>query len=137
MKNHIILGLLGVVVIAGLSTQVFNKKAEPEVANQLDSNSLDIVSSKASTMKIDPETGEIMTDPDKIEKLKSTPQNATTEQTDDKDIKNKEMKMTEMENGAIKVDLGKRYVRPNTATIDEHGNLVQHGHSELNQQESK
>ena len=130
MKNYTILGLLGVIALAVLSTQFLFKNADPidELSQSQTTNS------KNATMVLDPETGEIMTDPDKIEKLKANPQSTAQNQAKDK---NKEMKMTEMDNGALKIDLGQRYVRPNKATVDENGNLIQKGHTELDSQESK
>lgn len=134
MKNYLILGLLGIVILAVISTQTIFKKNQTELADGLSQNQTS-TTTKSATMMLDPETGEIMTDPEKIDKLSTAAPESTTETQSE--IKGTEMTMTEMDDGALKIDLGKRFIRPNRAAVDEHGNVIEQDHTELESQESE
>jgi len=125
MKNRVIFGLLGVAALAGLSSQLLLKKANPESTTLLVKQP-----SAGLEIMLDSETGEMLTDPEKITKLKAAQK--TPEAT-----KSQRMVMTEMDNGALKIDLGKRFIRPLTTSVDENGELHEQGHTELQTEESK
>ena len=129
MKKSIIFGLLGVVAVIGLSTQILFKKNTPELNIELGQHK-----SVGREIMLDPETGEMLTDAEKINELKAV-EKAAKVKSDQK------MVMTEMEGGALKVELGKRFIKPQTASLDEDGNLVKGDHqphqSELKNEESE
>ena len=125
MKNRVIFGLLSAVTLAGFSSHLLLKKVNPELPVkpiQQASAGLEIM--------LDPETGEMLTDPEKITELKAA-------QKAPEAAKDQRMVMTEMDNGALKIDLGKRFIRPLTTSVDDNGELHEQGHTELQTRESK
>ena len=131
MKNHIILGLLGVAVVVGLSTQVLSKKAEPQLGEELNQST-----TKNATMMLDPETGEVMNDLAKIEELRAAMKNNSDKEAKD-DVVKQEIVMTEMDDGTLKLSLGKRYLRPQSVSVDDDGKLIDQADDELENTESE
>ena len=131
MKNHIILGLLGVAVVVGLSTQVLSKKAEPQLGEELNQST-----TKNATMMLDPETGEVMNDLAKIEELRAAMKNNSDKEAKD-DVVKQEIVMTEMDDGTLKLSLGKRYLRPQSVSVDDDGKLINQADDELENTESE
>lgn len=125
MKIYLLFGLLAVVVLAGLSTHfLFNEPSS-------DSNSdLIPVQGAGLEMMLDEETGEMVTDPKKLDKLMALKKKPARKEKP-------KIVMTEMDDGAIKVDLGRRYIKPRSATVDENGNFINHGHTEFAAQEAE
>ncbi len=132
MKNHIILGLLGVAVVVGLSTQVLSKKAEPQLGEELNQST-----TKNATMMLDPETGEVMNDLAKIEELRAAMKNNSDKEAKDDDVVKQEIVMTEMDDGTLKLSLGKRYLRPQSVSVDDDGKLINQADDELENTESE
>ena len=132
MKNHIVLGLLGVAVVVGLSTQVLSKKAEPQLGEELNQST-----TKNATMMLDPETGEVMNDLAKIEELRAAMKNNSDKEAKDDDVVKQEIVMTEMDDGTLKLSLGKRYLRPQSVSVDDDGKLINQADDELENTESE
>jgi len=73
---------------------------------------------------IDPVTGEL------ISKLPQTSTNATpNNDTADNKLKQQNVVMTKMSNGATKIDFNGRFLRPLNVSVDAHGNIISHGHT--------
>lgn len=133
MKNYIVLGLLGAGILVAVSSQVLFKKAEAQLNNEVRQSH-----TKKSTLMLDPETGEIMSDFKKIEEHRALMKKSAEKDPKDHAEQEKEkIVMTEMDDGVIKLSLGKRYRRPQSVSVDEHGNLVDKSTTEPQRTESE
>jgi len=132
MTYRIIFGLLGAAVLYGLFTLVSFEHVPSEQVQSFDSanNVNDSVSASREIM-IDPESGEMTNDPKMIEKIKKE------SKTPAASAKKKKVKMTEMEGGALKVELGKDWIRSHEVSIDNQGDLSTEGHSQLQVKEAQ
>ena len=133
MKNYIIFGLLGAGVLAGVSSQTLFKKTESQQNSELSQTY-----TKNSTIMLDPETGEIMSDFKKVEEQRALMKKSAEKDPKDHAEEEKEkIVMTEMDDGAIKLSLGKRYRRPQSVSVDENGNVVAKDNTELHSAETE
>jgi hypothetical protein len=127
MKNYWLFGLLTIAVVFGTSAYHLLNKSNDDLGQEL-------AQSQGADLEImlDEETGEMITDPQKINKMMELKK---TEKVEKAKKEKPAIVMTEMEDGAIKVDLGRRYVKPRSASIDEDGNFINEEQIELSNEE--
>jgi len=111
------ISLLGMAVACTTSAQVLAE--DDDVQASENSANLEVM--------IDPETGEMTSDPTARRAQKTAPL----------DIEQPDVVMTEMPNGATKIELNDRFIRPLEVSIDENGNITNEGHSELKRVEAE
>lgn len=124
MLSRIFMQLFSPIALFSVSLQVASTEPVNEnnkqIGEQANSN-LQVI--------IDPETGQIVTDQNRLIDLKkssSTSASIALEQT--------EVTMTKLENGATRIDFNGRFIRPLTVSVDEDGQLTSHGHTELDEE---
>lgn len=124
MFNRTVMQLLSSIALLSVSLQVASTETEDE------SNSQAGEQAKSNLQVIiDPESGQIVTDQKRLIDLKKSSGTAAAVP-----LEETEVTMTQLENGATRIDFNGRFIRPLTVSVGEDGELISHGHTELNEE---